>query len=71
MASGERGRTGTRRVRKFGPDDFDALEDPFLNLLAQSIECYTMLCALMHHRRDAMCLDASTGEFAMTEVERT
>ena len=30
-----------------------------------------LLCAWMHHREYAMRLDAPTGEFTMTEAEKT
>ena len=49
---------------KFDPDDFDAYEDAFLNLLAQS---YGMIHELLHY---VICPEAVPETFATMEEQR-
>ena len=46
---------------KFDPDDFDAFEDAFLNLLAQ---CYGMLCEPLRY---VVCPETAPATFATME----
>ena len=49
---------------KFNPNDFDAQEDAFLNLLAQSFRVLCEpLCYVMH-------LDMALAEFALNKEQR-
>jgi hypothetical protein len=49
---------------KFDPDDLDAFEDAFLNLLAQS---YGVLWEPLHY---VVCPEVTPEAFAMTEEQR-